>query len=157
VAVGNVVGIPLRIKGIVQGAGFRPFVYSLTTQLGLSGFVLNDPEGVAIEVEGPSDAVRRFGLRLQADPPSLAAMESIDEARLLAVGTTSFEIRVSNGGGEARSPVASDVATCDGWLLEIETPGARRYRYPFTNCTDCGPRFTNTTAIPLRPRRASSA
>jgi hydrogenase maturation protein HypF len=151
----NVVRVHLRVRGIVQGVGFRPRVYSLATELGLTGFVLNDSEGVSIEVEGPVESVQEFGRRLRADPPTLAVIETVDEQAMPAAGAPSFEIRISDGAGESRAPVSPDVATCDECLQEIETPGARRFRYPFTNCTNCGPRFTITTGIPYDRRNTT--
>ena len=135
-----------RVSGRVQGVGFRPFVYSLASELELSGFVFNDSLGVVVEVEG--DALDVFIARLAADGPPLAAVEHIVTESLPATGEPGFTIRPSPAGGRPDAAIAPDGATCDACLAELFDPGDRRYRYPFVNCTDCGPRFTIVTGIP---------
>jgi hydrogenase maturation protein HypF len=138
----------LRVGGIVQGVGFRPFVYRLAHDLGLGGWVLNDTRGVLIEVEGVSAAVVRFLERLAAEAPPLAAVERIEPKELSPRGAGDFRILASPGGGEPAAPVSADSATCEECLAELRDPGDRRYRYPFVNCTNCGPRFTIVEGVP---------
>ena len=153
----GVIRTRVRVRGIVQGVGFRPFVYGLASRLRLSGFVLNDPGGVVVEVEGEPQAVGAFLRRLQTEAPTLAAIEEVEEKPAVPLGSTGFEIRASVVAGVPRAPISPDVATCDACLDEIFDPGARRFRYPFTNCTNCGPRFTITTAVPYdRPNTTMS-
>ena len=140
--------VRLRVRGIVQGVGFRPFVYGLATRAGLSGFVLNDPDGVLIEVEGPAAATSSFERRLSAEAPPLAVIEGVEREAIHPAGGEGFEIRISEASGRLETPISPDVATCDECLAEILDPAERRYRYPFTNCTNCGPRFTITAGIP---------
>lgn len=137
----------LRVRGTVQGVGFRPFVYGLAAQLGLAGFVLNDGAGVLIEVEGRADDVDDFVASLSGDAPPLAVVTSVNGEELSPTGAKGFSIEASQG-GSARVPVSPDIATCDDCLAEMNDPTDRRFRYPFTNCTNCGPRFTIVESIP---------
>ena len=134
-----------RVTGVVQGVGFRPFVHGLATDLGLSGFVFNDARGVTVEVEGSE--VDTFLARLR-DPPPLAAIESLVCEPIPETGEAGFAIRPSPRGGRPDAPISPDVATCRACLAELFDPLDRRYRYPFINCTDCGPRFTIVTGVP---------
>jgi hydrogenase maturation protein HypF len=138
----------VRVDGIVQGVGFRPFVHGLATRLGLAGLVGNDARGVIIEVEGDAGTVEEFVRELRDRPPPLASIERITEKGLPPTGCPGFTIAVSAGDGERRALVSPDTATCDDCLRELDDPGDRRYRYPFINCTNCGPRFTITTDVP---------
>jgi len=138
----------LQVTGTVQGVGFRPFVYGLATRFRLSGFVLNDATGVLIEVEGASSDIASFRVALVDEPPQLATVESVDEKQIEPEGPGVFEIRASADGGPVRTAVAPDMAPCDDCIAEIFDPDQRRFRYPFTNCTNCGPRFTITMGIP---------
>ena len=140
----------LRIEfdGAVQGVGFRPHVYRLATDGGLSGWVLNDARGVALEVEGEAPAVAAFRGRLFADLPPRAVVESVRQEEVAPTGETGFAIRGSREGGEKSVAVLPDVATCGVCLSEVRDPGNRRHGYPFTNCTNCGPRFTIVRALP---------
>jgi hydrogenase maturation protein HypF len=138
----------IRVHGIVQGVGFRPFVYNLAQKLGLSGYVLNSSAGVLIEVEGDPAQVEFFVRELQANPPPLAQIEDIHTAPLDAVGDAAFSIRESVDQPGQLAPVSPDVATCLDCLRDFQTPGNRRFGYPFTNCTNCGPRYTITRTIP---------
>jgi hydrogenase maturation protein HypF len=138
----------LEISGAVQGVGFRPFVYRLATDLGLTGWVLNDARGVFIEVEGPELTLRTFLERLPAEKPPLARIQSLDAAWLAPVHFAGFEIRHSDGGGEKTAIILPEVATCSACLAEILDFGDRRYGYAFTNCTNCGPRFSIITELP---------
>jgi len=147
-----------RIEGTVQGVGFRPFVYGLATDLALTGFVLNDSAGVLVEVEGAAGAVAEFGSRLATEVPPLAVVDHMEQAPLDPIGSAVFEIRISDAGGKVAAAITPDVATCSQCLAEIRDPAARRYGYPFTNCTNCGPRFTITKGIPYdRPNTTMSS
>ena len=138
----------IRVRGTVQGVGFRPFVYGLATKLGLGGFVLNDAAGVLIEVEGPDAAVDAFTRALRDEAPPLAVVADVIAHDVSPAGETGFEIRESDDRGEVLAAVSPDVATCSECLAEVWDPGARRYGYAFTNCTNCGPRFTITARVP---------
>ncbi len=138
----------LRVSGVVQGVGFRPFVARLAGELGLAGEVGNDTDGVFVEVEGPADALDRFASRLVADAPPLAHIRGVAGADLPAAGRAGFVIAASRVVGRPRTYVSPDVAACDACLAEMWDPADRRYRYPFVNCTDCGPRFTITVRLP---------
>src|SRR5436190_776549 len=136
-----------RVRGVVQGVGFRPFVYGLAQRHGLGGFVLNDGEGVLAEAEGPAAALDAFATALAAEAPPLARVDSVTYEPRRPEGAGSFEIAVSlAGGGEAAIP--PDVATCAHCVRELFDPADRRYRYPFLNCTQCGPRFTIVRSMP---------
>ena len=142
------VRVGVRVEGVVQGVGFRPFVHGLATGLGLSGLVGNDAGGVFIEVEGAPDEVGRFLDGLRTRPPRLALVERVTTRELDAVGRGGFAIVGSDASGERRALVSWDAATCDDCLREMRDPGDRRHRYPFINCTACGPRFTIVTGVP---------
>ena len=145
------------MRGAVQGVGFRPFVYRLATELGLSGWVLNDVRGVEVEVEGTAPSLEAFLARLRADAPPRAVVRSVHASWLEPAGFASFEIRRSTGGGEKSVAVLPDLATCDDCLAELDDPSDRRFRYPFLNCTNCGPRFTIVRALPYdRPSTTMS-
>ena len=137
-----------RIEGTVQGVGFRPYVYRLTRELELGGFVLNDDRGVVLEVEGPATAVESFLARLAADAPPLAEVERVDSQELAPTGARDFTIVQSEVGGDPAVPVSPDTATCPACLAELLDAADRRHRYPFINCTDCGPRFTIVRGVP---------
>ncbi len=138
----------VRVEGIVQGVGFRPFVYALATRLGLGGLVGNDVDGVFAEVEGPLEAVREFLLSLERDAPPLARVDRVTARPLAPDGAASFAIVPSEPGGPRRALVPADTATCADCLSELADPADRRYRYPFINCTNCGPRFTIIRDVP---------
>jgi hydrogenase maturation protein HypF len=147
------VRLRLRVEGTVQGVGFRPFVYRLAHELGLAGFVLNDSIGVVVEVEGGGEACARFGARLRREAPPLAVLERVSSSRLEPTGERGFRIARSRGEGTAGAPVTPDTATCADCLRELFDPADRRFRYPFINCTNCGPRFTIVRGVPYdRPR-----
>ncbi len=150
--------VRLRVEGTVQGVGFRPYVYRLAGALGLAGWVLNDSRGVLVEVEGGPAAVSAFVQRLPVEAPPLAVLEGIDVGELTPRGEAGFRIRESPQGGEPDAPVAADSATCQDCLAELFDPADRRYRYPFINCTNCGPRFTIVTGVPYdRPATTMAA
>ena len=135
------------VKGIVQGVGFRPFVYGIARKHELGGFVLNDGEGVVIEVEGNGPALERFESALREEAPPLAQIDSIETRGVELRGETEFRIHVSRAHGSS-ALIPADVATCEDCLRELFDPDDRRYRYPFINCTQCGPRFTIVTGVP---------
>jgi hydrogenase maturation protein HypF len=138
----------LRVEGTVQGVGFRPFVYRIAHEEGLSGHVRNDERGVLIEAEGTSGALDRFAARLAAEAPPLAAVERVVREPVAAAGGRGFRILESARTGEPAALVSADSATCAQCLAEIRDPADRRHRYPFTNCTNCGPRFTIVRGVP---------
>jgi hydrogenase maturation protein HypF len=139
----------IKIKGIVQGVGFRPFVYHLAHKHGLKGWVLNSSEGVIIEVEGDRTNLRKFTNELKEKPPALAVIESIEvQAGGTPRGYRNFEIRASVEEPGKFVPVSPDISICPDCLTELFEPADRRYLYPFINCTNCGPRFTITQDIP---------
>ncbi|HSD23081.1 MAG TPA: carbamoyltransferase HypF [Solirubrobacterales bacterium] len=137
----------LRIRGIVQGVGFRPFIHGLAARRGLGGFVLNDGQGVVVEVEGPTEAIAQFEEAITVEPPALARIDSVEAEQMEPRGDDRFAIERSSG-GEPTTVVPSDAATCERCLTEIFDPDDRRHRYPFTNCTQCGPRFTIVERVP---------
>jgi hydrogenase maturation protein HypF len=146
----------ISVQGVVQGVGFRPFVFRLALECGLFGWVLNTSSGVEIEVEGIGEAIGRFLDRLVRDAPPLAHIEGLQVTKANVRGYASFEIRGSyqDAGYQLISP---DIATCRECTAEIFDPRDRRYRYPFTNCTNCGPRFTIIEDIPYdRPNTTMS-
>jgi hydrogenase maturation protein HypF len=138
----------VRVEGTVQGVGFRPYVHRLAGELGLAGYVLNDSRGVLLEIEGSSDAISGFLSRLGPDAPPLAVLESLTVSDCETTGEGGFEIRPSPHGERADVPVTPDSATCADCLRELLDPADRRYRYPFINCTNCGPRFTIVRGVP---------
>ena len=138
----------LRVTGTVQGVGFRPFVYRLAADLGLSGWVGNDSLGVVLEAEGPVDALDRLAERLVAEAPPLARIESVDAEPQVPTGETGFTIVDSRAAGAPAVAVPVDVATCADCERELFDPFDRRFGYPFINCTNCGPRYTIIRSIP---------
>ena len=143
----------IRVRGIVQGVGFRPFVYNLAEKLGLAGYVLNSSAGVLIEVEGDRAQIECFVRELNESPPPLAQIEDvqIEEvalASLESAGSRPFAIRESVDQPGQLAPVSPDVSTCPDCMQDFQTPGNRRFGYPFTNCTNCGPRYTITRMVP---------
>jgi hydrogenase maturation protein HypF len=138
----------VRVTGVVQGVGFRPFTHRLARELALDGLVWNDTEGVLAEIEGSPADVEQFERRLVDEPPSLARIRSVRVTAMALTQESGFRILDSRGGGDARTFVAPDVAVCGDCLAELFDPGDRRHRYPFINCTNCGPRFTITISLP---------
>lgn len=143
---------PTRIRavvsGAVQGVGFRPFVYRVATDLGLAGWVSNTAQGVVLEVEGPGQAVECFLQRLESQPPPRAVIRSVQPSPAEPLGETVFEIRQSEGGGAKSALVLPDIALCADCAAEVFDPENRRFRYPFTNCTNCGPRYSILERLP---------
>ena len=146
----------VRIRGAVQGVGFRPFVWRLAHELALAGWVRNDPSGVAIEVQGQADALDRFLARLAREAPALARIDAIETHELRADGRREFDI-VASGAGPATTGIAADTAVCTDCLEELFDPRDRRYRYAFINCTGCGPRYTISRALPYDRANTSMA
>jgi hydrogenase maturation protein HypF len=140
--------LKLTVRGAVQGVGFRPFVFRLATERGLAGWVNNSPQGVFIEVEGPRAELEKFLLRLEIEKPPRSFIQSLEASWLDPVGYAAFEIRPSEIGGNKTALVLPDIATCPDCLREIFDPKNRRHRYPFTNCTNCGPRFSIIESLP---------
>jgi hydrogenase maturation protein HypF len=138
----------ITVRGAVQGVGFRPFVYRLAKEAGLKGWFTNSPQGVFIEVEGPPTALESFLLRLEAERPPRSSIHSLEASWLDPVGYAGFEIRASDTGGARTALVLPDIATCPDCLGEIFDPHNRRCGYPFTNCTNCGPRFSIIESLP---------
>ena len=146
------------IRGAVQGVGFRPFVYRLATELGLDGWVLNSPQGVFLEVEGERPELERFLWRLERERPPRAVIQSLEATWLDPVPHRGFEIRRSDPTGSATALVLPDIATCDACRRNVFDSRDRRYRYPFTNCTNCGPRYSIIEALPYdRPNTSMRA
>jgi hydrogenase maturation protein HypF len=136
-----------HVRGIVQGVGFRPFVYALAQSHDLAGFVLNDGGGVVVEAEGGRRDLDCFAIALVEDAPALARVETVTSVRLAPRGDSAFTIAQSEATTRT-ALIPPDVATCDDCLRELFDPADRRYRYPFVNCTQCGPRFTIVRGVP---------
>ncbi len=150
----------VRVEGIVQGVGFRPFVYALASGLSLGGLVGNDADGVFAEVEGPPAAIGEFLRRLETDAPPLARVDRVRTWAVEPDGSAGFSIVASqpNGPGAPRQAlVSADTATCADCLRELADPADRRFGYPFINCTNCGPRFTIIRDVPYDRARTTMA
>jgi hydrogenase maturation protein HypF len=147
----------IDIRGIVQGVGFRPFVYGLACRLKLHGFVKNRVGGVWIEVEGEPPTLDRFLAELVCDPPPLARIDAVSWEPRPAQGERQFHIQPSDAGRTGPVFIAPDVATCDACLAELFDPLDRRYQYPFLNCTNCGPRLTIVRGAPYDRARTTMA
>jgi hydrogenase maturation protein HypF len=140
----------LRVHGIVQGVGFRPWVHQLAVAAGLSGFVKNTGNGVEIEVEGEPASIDRFRQGFAANLPPLAVVDLVEADPITSIGSVDFEI-LSSGGTARETPfvlIPPDIATCEACLRELREPSDRRFEYPFLNCTHCGPRYTILRGIP---------
>lgn len=138
----------ITVRGVVQGVGFRPFVHTLATELGLTGHVTNTGEGVVTEVEGAAAALALFGRRISTDAPPLAVVETVHAEDVAVTGDAGFRILPSRADGLSRTLVSPDAATCAACLAELADPADRRHRHPFLTCTHCGPRFTIVTGVP---------
>ena len=148
----------IRVRGVVQGVGFRPFVYRLALELHLAGHIGNDTNGVTIEVEGSEATVAAFLERLRSEAPQMARIDSLDTDERTPTGEVAFRIVHSEVLGRVSTGIPADTATCADCLRELMDPADRRYRYPFLNCTNCGPRFTITRRIPYdRPQTSMAA
>ncbi len=146
----------IRVTGLVQGVGFRPTVYRVARELSLAGFVFNDAQGVGIEIEGTDENVAAFCGRLRENCPPLARIDSMTSTLIPVKGESEFRITASQGGA-VTTAITADAATCAECARDMFTPGNRRYRYAFTNCTHCGPRFTITRALPYDRPQTSMA
>jgi hydrogenase maturation protein HypF len=138
----------ISVRGIVQGVGFRPFIYALARRHGLAGLVRNDAEGVHIEAEGSREELECFLHEIKEEAPPLAVVETVSWRPLAVRAEKDFCIEESRKGVRRRALISPDVATCEDCFAELFDPADRRYRYPFTNCTNCGPRFTITRSVP---------
>lgn len=147
----------LRVAGAVQGVGFRPFVYRLARSLELTGFVENSSEGVTIEVEGEPARIADLQRRLRTDAPPRSAIAGIHSEALAPQAALEFEIRESSAVGPKTAAILPDAATCSDCLRELEDPTDRRFRYPFINCTSCGPRYSIVLGIPYDRERTTMA
>ncbi len=135
-------------SGVVQGVGFRPFIYRMATRHSLSGFVQNRPDGVVVEVEGPADAIHSFMSSVNGDPPPLADVSGISSGEVEIKNDKAFRIIESEAGGPGNVHITPDIATCGDCLKELFDTADRRFHYPFINCTNCGPRLTIIKDIP---------
>jgi hydrogenase maturation protein HypF len=140
--------IEVRVEGVVQGVGFRPYVHGLAQRLGLSGLVGNDTAGVFMEVEGAEQTISEFLATLPAQAPPLAVIEEVRTNPLVPTGESGFHIVSSNATGRRDTLISADTATCADCLRELADPADRRFGYPFINCTNCGPRFTIVRDVP---------
>jgi hydrogenase maturation protein HypF len=138
----------VHVRGIVQGVGFRPWVYTLAKRFGLGGFVLNSSEGVTLEIEGPAPRIEAFLAEFAANPPGLAQIDELHVVEIPLAHAADFVIRESGEAQEEFVLVPPDIATCPDCIRDFSDPANRRYRYPFTNCTQCGPRYTIIRDIP---------
>lgn len=151
------VRISVRVSGVVQGVGFRPFVYRVASEEKLSGLIGNDTEGVTIELEGNPAHIQIFLARLTSETPPLARIDSVITSNMPTKGETFFRIVASEVLGRVSTGIPADAATCSDCLRELLDPADRRHRYPFLNCTNCGPRFTITRRIPYDRPQTSMA
>lgn len=140
--------LKIEVRGAVQGVGFRPFIHRLATEHHLTGWVCNSPRGVFIEAEGPAPELKEFLAQIKTEKPSPSSIQNLEFSWLDAKGYGEFEIRKSETSGDKTAIVLPDMATCPECLREIIDPANRRYLYPFTNCTHCGPRFSIIESLP---------
>src|SRR5437016_14461635 len=147
----------IEVAGIVQGVGFRPYVYRLAIERNLAGTVSNTPAGVTIEVEGSVEDVEEFVTRLPRTAPPLSHITDVQVRELPCNGDHEFRILASQRGDTVHTLISPDVAICADCLRELFDPADRRYRYPFINCTNCGPRFSIVRDIPYDRPHTSMA
>ncbi len=140
--------VSVRVTGVVQGVGFRPFVYNLAKRMGVHGWVLNSAEGVFIGAEGQAEVVDAFVRAVREEAPPMSVVESVEATEVEPQGYAGFEIRESVEAPGAMTLVSPDIATCAACAVELHDPDDARYRYPFINCTNCGPRFTIIEDVP---------
>ena len=140
--------VKIIIRGVVQGVGFRPFIYRLAKELGINGWIINSSQGVFIEAEHTRLTLEKFIQKIETERPKNSYIQSYEHTWLDAEGFKDFEIRESNESGSKTALVLPDISTCNDCLEEIFDPGNRRYLYPFTNCTNCGPRYTIIADLP---------
>ncbi len=146
--VGPIAATRLRVTGVVQGVGFRPFVYNLARSRGLNGWVNNDSRGVTVVVEGVASALAAFADSVRSEAPPMAVVQAVEATFVPCEGFVDFTIRESEATEGEMTLVSPDIATCDACASEMDDPADRRSRYPFTNCTNCGPRFTIIEDVP---------
>jgi hydrogenase maturation protein HypF len=149
--------LKLQIAGLVQGVGFRPFIYRLAQELGLKGYILNDTSGVLVEAEGEKHKLDELLIRIDREKPPVSRIFSLQHAYLEDTGFSIFEIRESNKHGDIRAAVLPDIATCEECMDEVLNPKDRRFIYLFTNCTNCGPRFSIINSLPYDRNNTSMA
>jgi hydrogenase maturation protein HypF len=151
------VRLQIRCRGTVQGVGFRPAIHRIATTLGLKGWVINDPQGATMEIEGPAEVVDAFLERLPEELPPLARLDRVDREALEPLGEEGFEVRTSTLGRRKGALVPPDAVLCNDCRREMEDPNDRRHHYPFTTCTNCGPRFSLVRKLPYDRERTSMA
>jgi hydrogenase maturation protein HypF len=145
---GGLKRLAIFVQGIVQGVGFRPFVYRLASERGLVGWVRNQPDGVHMEVQGQSPALDAFLDDLRTKLAAPASIARLDVREIRTGHDPAFSIVASEPGADIRPSIPADLATCADCARETETPGERRHGYPFTNCTRCGPRYSIVVSLP---------
>ncbi len=145
------------VRGVVQGVGFRPFVYRLAAETQIAGFIGNNTDGVTIEIEGAEVRIDEFLTRLRTNAPPMSRIDSVDVHEVAPAGESEFRIILSQVLGQVSTGIPADAATCADCVRELFDPRDRRYRYPFINCTNCGPRFTITRRIPYDRPQTSMA
>src|SRR5215467_116245 len=138
----------ITLRGAVQGVGFRPFVYRLATEMSLTGWVLNSSAGLVVEVEGPTDRLVLFEERIESERPKASVITAHESSWIDVESSTRFEIHHSDADAAKSVNVLPDLATCEDCRKELFDPANRRHDYPFTNCTNCGPRYTIVVDIP---------
>lgn len=138
----------IKVRGVVQGVGFRPFVYRVASELRLMGWVLNGEDGVSIHLEGDEPVLQEFVQRLKNDAPPASRVVAVDVASVSLVGFQRFFIKESERDSHPTVRISPDLPVCEECLLELADSTNRRYRYPYINCTNCGPRFTVILALP---------
>ncbi|MHB8842296.1 MAG: acylphosphatase, partial [Candidatus Aquicultor sp.] len=147
--------VEIHITGTVQGVGFRPHVYKLASTLGLNGWVINTTAGVTLRLEGPKETIASFQERLRTSPPPLATIENFTARDVESEGFSAFFIHESKAAPDTEISIPPDVGTCADCLREYRDPGDRRYGYAFTNCVNCGPRFSITRTAPYDRKNTS--
>src|SRR5688572_3724224 len=147
----------VRVRGVVQGVGFRPFVYRLAREHALAGTIVNSADGVDIVIEGSPTDIETFVSELHSRPPAAALVVDVRTERVEASGARGFSIGESVGGGKVSTGISPDLPVCDECLRELFDPTDRRFHYPYINCTNCGPRFSLTTALPYDRRTTTMA
>ncbi len=147
----------IEIEGVVQGVGFRPFVYKSAERWGVSGFVMNNGRGVVVEAEGPFDKLAGFLWTIRSDIPPLASITAFDVSDVAPSGASEFVIRQSESGIDTVAQISPDTFVCEECLQELFDPNDRRHGYPFINCTNCGPRYTIVTGVPYDRSKTTMA
>jgi len=147
--------LQIRCRGTVQGVGFRPTIHRIASALGLVGWVINDPQGATLEIEGPAEVVDTFLERLPTELPPLARLDRFEQESLEPVGEECFEVRTTTLGRREGALVPPDAVLCDDCRQEMEDADDRRFHYPFTTCTNCGPRFSLVHNLPYDRERTS--